>query len=810
VPLARLLDWLWPEAGRAAGATTLRSAISGLRHTLEPESGARASSRYILTRAGGYAWNMAAGAWVDAEEFLALTDERRRTLRLRSGQAKDEGRRISDDQSSSPDTRHLLSEVDRLERATALYRGDYLADEPDAPWSVATRELLRERFLSALHDLAELRLASGANEAASDLARRGLEYERLREPFYRILMKAQARAGDVASALQSYERCRQALDEELGAAPSAQTRALHAAILRGEEGLSRAGEGESGRRTPPRSLSRSPTLPRAASPFVGRGNELAALKEWIGALEQQRGGVVAVVGEAGIGKTRLVAEALQATREVGAFTVMLCCAAIERELPFAPLSEALRPLLRAAPVDTLKRLPPAALAQVADLLPVLRERLPDLPKLVSPPGDAQQYLLDGLVDLALALAREHPLIIWCDDAQWADDATLAAVGRLARRSARRALLLVLAYRSGDLAENVALHDLLRTLSREMLLRQLPLSRLEHAEVAQLLAELARVAPARVAGLAPRLWASSAGNPLFLSVALQSLLESRGARSLAALLPELESNAPLPDLADAPPLRDLVLSRVERLPEAARALLEQLAVIGVPASLDLIEQLAGSAGLEAARMLLERQFLAEDADERLAFNHDLVRSIVVASLTSPRRRRLHRDAAAAIAKLHGQEPERAAELALHFEQAGHGAEAEVLHYATAAGDHARRSYGYRVALDYYELGLRAVDRMAGSESVEAARRAFAGSLMMREELLDWDGIMDTAVRFDRWAGRWPNLAPLVNPRRLVLLRALMGDLAGAAALSVEQARRQPEPLPALEYMLWRTGFVLLPF
>src|SRR5438477_53393 len=94
-----------------------------------------------------------------------------------------------------------------------------------------------------------------------------------------------------------------------------------------------------------------------------------------------------------------------------------------------------------------------------------------------------------------------------------------------------------------------------------------------------------------------------------------------------------AGASLPDLSSAPPLRDLVLSRVERLPGSARMLLEQLAVIGRPASLDLIEQLAGSDGLDSARMLLERQFLAEEADQRLAFSHDLVRSIIIASLMS---------------------------------------------------------------------------------------------------------------------------------------------------------------------------------
>src|SRR5258705_196535 len=125
----------------------------------------------------------------------------------------------------------------------------------------------------------------------------------------------------------------------------------------------------------------------------------------------------------------------------------------------------------------LRRLPTVALAQVADLLPVLRERLPDLPMLAHLPAEGHNYLLDGLVDLALALAREQPLIIWCDDAQWADDATLAVLGRLARRAPRHALLGGLAYRSGELAENAGLHDLLRALGREMVLRPLLLGRL---------------------------------------------------------------------------------------------------------------------------------------------------------------------------------------------------------------------------------------------------------------------------------------------------------------------------------------------
>jgi predicted ATPase len=144
-----------------------------------------------------------------------------------------------------------------------------------------------------------------------------------------------------------------------------------------------------------------------------------------------------------------------------------------------------------------------ALAQIADLFPVLRERLPDLPELPDvPPEERRNRQIDGLCDLALALARTLPLVIALDDAQWADDATLATVGRLARQASRRALLLILAYRADELSDNPALHNLLRTLGRDMLLRPLVLGRLDASAVAELLAGLAGVETGRVAHLAP--------------------------------------------------------------------------------------------------------------------------------------------------------------------------------------------------------------------------------------------------------------------------------------------------------------------
>jgi DNA-binding SARP family transcriptional activator len=850
----RLIEWLWPGADPTTAAVSLRSAVSSLRRTLEPQYGARASSRYILTRPGGYAWNNTSGAWLDVDAFLAgvqandggrtTDDEGRTTGDGRRGTddggrttgdgrrgTDDEGRTTRDGRRGTDDGRRGVSHtpsvvdernVERVMAAVALYRGDYLEDALDAPWALTERERLRERYLNTLYALVEYLISCEEYLEAASLARQGLGRDPLYEPLCRSLMRAQALAGDTAGALRTYERYRDILDEALGAEPALQTRELHSAILRGIERrqeLKRKSPGENKPNvlTSPPVAQTPPELPVTSPspmPLVGREQELTILREWIDTLAHGRGGVVAIIGEAGIGKTRIVEEARRIAIARGALAITVRGAALERSLPFAQLSEALRSLLRTAPETLLNRLPVTALAQVTELLPVVRERLPELPMLPAvPPVERHNRLMDGLVDLALALAREGPLVLICDDAQWVDEATLATIGRLARRAGRRPLLIILAYRSEDLPESPALHTLLRTLARETPLRSILLDRLGHNDVTHVLATLAHTDPERLTTLALRLTERTGGNPLFLTVAIQTLLESRQAPSLASLVPEID-NLPLPQLDHAPQIRDLVLTRLEQLSEPARTLLEQLAVVNRPVSLDLVERLAGADALDAAQIALQRQFLAEESDGRLAFSHDVVRSIIMSSLSSPRRRQLHRQVAVAIAALHGDEPDRAAELVTHFSASGRGADAEILRYACAAGDHARRSFGYRQALTHYSTALRAAASLGEHAPTEGVRQAFAGRLLTYEALLDWDGIIATASEYDRLgAAQTPLPAPLITTRRLVLLRALMGDLAGAAAIGGEPgkqaARGTASASPIISDMLARTTLILRP-
>ncbi len=698
IPAVRLIEWFWPTTDAETASVTLRSAISSLRRTLSPNA-SRASNQYIQTRSGGYRWNHSADAWIDLEVFYACSEP----------------------------TDQPRAEAD-LEQAIALYRGDLYEDEPDARWLFAARGQVRERFLRAAAELAERQISRAAFREAVRTAQHGLAFDPLCEPLCRSLMQAQTLLGDVAAALQSYERFRLALDYELGASPSPLTQTLHAAILRGEiepathKRTDSETRGYTIRSAKPRYLHAHVADP----PIRGRDNELAQLRAWLAALERRDGGVVALVGEAGIGKSRILAEMAHEAHQRGIQPILLRCTPIERGMPFAALIEALRPLIRAAPDGLLRRLPRAALAQLGELIPALAERVHNLPSLAPlPPAESRSRLVEGIVELALALSRLAPLLICCDDAQWADDASLAALGRLAQHAPRRALLIVLAYRAEELAESPALHALLRELGREMLLRPLVLGPLDDQAAIEMLVGTEHERTERLELLARRLAATSSGNPLLLHVAAQSLLDGYGVRSLAALPAQLDLHAPLPDPWRAPPIRDLIGARLDRLPEAARLLLEQLAILGRSVSLDLIEQLGDDAALEHAQLLLDRHFLHDVGGERLDFAHDTVRATIIALLGSPRRRLLHRQAAQSLITLHREVPERAAEIARHLIQAGRGFEAQVFCYATIAGDQLRQAHGYLEALHWYDTALAAATQLGAQAQVELIERANVG-------------------------------------------------------------------------------------
>ena len=589
----RIIESLWPNSPPAAASTTLRSAVNALRNVLEPERPRRAHAKYIVTQAPGYAFHLHPDIWLDVAVFEKELESSRRS------------------EQPSDRAQHLQAAVD-------LYLDDYLAGDPYADWVMNERERLQELYVNAQLDLAALRADGGDFSAAIAACRQILARDPVRETAYQALMRYQATVGDSAGALLSYERCRGLLAEELGADPSPLTQQIHQQILNGE--IKPVEDARTRPQTKPRSsepathalpqrtlLPGSPLGPDAPAfdHFVGREQELSVLR---GALEnalQQRGSLVVLEGEAGVGKTRLAALLLEEAAAAGTTVLSGACRLLEQQLPFAPLADMVGRFVLSLPTAALRSLPVASLTPIVQMVPSLQDRLPDL----APPiqegmlraEENRQRIVEALVGLLVGLAALRPLVIFLDDLHWADRDTLAVLGRLAQRCGDRPLLLLLAYRTDDLAGNDELTLLLHDLRRNRQTAMLPVNRLTAVHVHRLVRLY--VSDARPTdGLAAALYRVTQGNPLFVTEALRDFRERHAAPTPLA-----------PEWAETPAIHfngrvhEVILERIERLPTSAQDLLHLAAAFSRDFSLDLLEATAERDPVEPLQILMQCQF-----------------------------------------------------------------------------------------------------------------------------------------------------------------------------------------------------------
>ena len=789
VSVRKLMHLLWPEYGDSA-YKTLRSAVSTLRTVLEPGRDPRAPARFVPRGRAGYRLIFPADStiWIDTVEFERLLDEA-----LAGGNCAN-GRRL-------------------LEEALQLYTGDYLAGDEEESWTRLERERLRERYFVGVNRLAEWQSEAELASEAIILCRKALCFDACREPLYRLMMRCQASLGDTAAALQTFERCRQVLDEHLGADPDPQTMSLHVSILRGEFQAQMNGQkapGPDSKRLT--RLEGIPPLAKADShdklgshdksgsyrepPFVGRKAELHWLMQ---RLEEVKGGqgtrTIALVGEAGVGKSFLVRLFLGRARAENVLTLATACQAIEQNLSFAPLVSMLGPWLREVSSKVLDKLPRSALAQVAPLLPEIATRLADLPAVPAVNSEqAYSTLIAALAELFAELCHHRPLVLSLDDLQWADESTLLVINRLASRE-DLSLLLLISYRPEDLSENRALEDgMLRYLSRSARFHTLGLERFSREEVSEYLklhmAHTPGKAIAQETFSGEELYQLTQGNALFLAEAVRTLLEQQAIEAV-----------PGGSLSDSvlrsQQIRDVVLARMGRLSQRASELLETAAVIGHPFSLDLLRPELSGDDYQALEMLLARRFLVEmghssEDEMRLAFSHDMVGQIVCATCSSLKLMQLHRQVAENLVRRYSPTTSmHAAEIAFHYRQAGPRYKAQALCYEVEAGDYARHIFGYRQALAHYDAALQWLEQMPDHERSPYAPameewigRAYHGRVLACEALLDWEEIQESHRHLSTWAAANRNGTLASNSvQRMAVNRSLMGYLSEAAGMGL---------------------------
>jgi DNA-binding CsgD family transcriptional regulator/tetratricopeptide (TPR) repeat protein len=446
-------------------------------------------------------------------------------------------------------------------------------------------------------------------------------------------------------------------------------------------------------------------MPTVSPVIVGRAPYLDALDEHLAAAQAGRGQTVLVAGEAGVGKSRLVAEVRARSAARGMGVLVGRCFEPDRVLPYAPLLELLRAHLAEQPGMESTPDVAAIAPELVHLLPHAARFRPELSPAVSPdPAQEQRRLVHAWVRFVAGLATARPLLVVVEDAHWADDASLDALLALARRLPTLPILLVLTYRTDELTPS--LRHLLAQLDRERLASELALPRLTSTEVdAMLRAIFAQPQPIR-ADFLQAIYELTDGNPFYIEEVIRALV---AAGDIFRAGGRWERRA-LAQLRIPRSVQDAVLRHSLHLSPEADRVLRLAAVAGRFFDFAVLAALTGQdedALLEAVRELIGAQLVVEESAERFAFRHALTRQAIYAGLLTRERRSLHLAIAETIAHLHAANPDPfLADLAYHFAE-GEAWE-EALAWGERAGNQALALFAPRAAVEHFN---RAIDAAA---------------------------------------------------------------------------------------------------
>ena len=683
---------LWPEFDQTHARATLRRTLSTLNKALGG-SYLEISREYINL-------NFNAGIWIDVDEFHKL---------------------LSECQSHD----HLPKEIclkclKPLNAAVKLYGGDFLAgfslrDSSNFDdWQFYQADTLRRDFTSALERLVQCYISSGNFEAAIIYAQQWLALDRLNESAHRQLMQLYAWNGQQSAALQQYRECVQVLDRELGVGPLESTTSLYHAIKEHQISASSAPKQDSTETADSKKIAPSRAQMNTSTnattltfqhgySLVGRSQELKKLKQVYDGINSV-GHLILLEGEAGIGKTRLAEEFLADAQSEGAIVIAARCYEGETQFAFGPVVAGLRTTLALEGVEQkLKDIPLLWMSEFARLLPELNtyraELLSPLP-LDSPGG--QSRFFEGLKQMLYALCNsELPGIVFFDDIQWADSATLDLLNYLVRRLREQPVCLLVTLRNRYASNDNHLQQLQNEALRAGNATIISLSRLNLASVRELVLSTSLDKKALNEDFIEHLYQETEGLPFFLIEYLLAI-----------------SNGVLPAESEhwSPPgsVRELLHSRLNAVGETGRQLLGAAAVIGRSFDFDTLREVSGRGEEETVNALEEliAQGLVEEVDVSTSdrvlkydFSHERLRSLVYEETSLARRRLLHRRVAEAFI---GSTRENrilgtlAGQIAYHYEKSGN--EAVAAEYFKQAGDYARSLYANTEALKHYRIAL----------------------------------------------------------------------------------------------------------
>ena len=465
-------------------------------------------------------------------------------------------------------------------------------------------------------------------------------------------------------------------------------------------------------------------ITRGLTQFVGREAETTQIHAALDRARDRRGQVVALVGEPGVGKSRLTWEMVRAARGQGWLVLQTGSVSASQAPPFLPLADLLRGYFEIEPRTEPQRVGERVTERLLMLDPGLRSLSAPLRAILDVPVDdpdwerreapaRRQRMLDAARQLILATTRTAPVLVVVDDLQWIDSETQAFLDLLVESLPAAPALLLVNYRpEGE-----------HRWSGKTYYTQIRVDPLAAPSAAALLDALVGTEP----GLDPLkrlLIERTEGNPFFLEESVWALVETgalAGERGAYRLL------IPVPSVEVPATVHAVLAARIDRLPAEGKAVLHAASAVGMDVPLPLLQSVTdltdealrrGLDHLQATELLYETQLFPEP---EYAFKHALTHDVAYGSLLPEHRRRLHARIADAIERLHGERLEEHIDRLAYHALRGEVWERAVEFLRRAAAAVTRIAYPDAVV--YYEQALTAVRQLPE----DAARRGLAVDL-----------------------------------------------------------------------------------
>ena len=750
------IEALWPNLDLETAANRLNGAVHEVRQILEPELARPAASQLLRLERNVLLLAGASQIWVDADIFEGLLNKA----------------------NASPDP---VQTEKILEEAARLYGGDYLLEELYSEWATTRRESLRRGWMDLLLQLAELRASRGALASAIEPLDRLLATDPTHETAVRRLMLLLTGLDRRGEALRVYQRLATTLQRDYESDPLPETYELYEALRQGYKQVSRSEPSPAANgpvTTSPLEVHReqhSPlkleitqhiiqASPRPAlqlgrqnrSPLVGRDRELATMRELLLAIEDttrkpKTPHFLLLMGESGIGRTRLAEELSQEANARGWSVAWTHAYEQEETIPYRPWTGILRTLLQGASPEFLVSIAEAQFIAPAGEAPGTIQGIPAensklarlcalLPELatydtltlsqntsLSPlsPEQERLHLWEATLVLLRALSRITPLLLVLDDLQWTDASSLELLAYLVRHLQEERLLLVGTCRDVELTANSNLRTLINNLRREKSIIPLSIQPLTQSEIGSMVAHLP-------GDIVQGIQAHAGGNPFFaeeLARVSETLLRASAGPDSESVLdkqiiaPSEEVPGDINRIIPLPETIAVVLERrLSKLSGECQALVEQAAILGGSFEFSQLLFMAADQGtnedaiLDLLEEALDAGLLAEEVTgARITYHfwHPLIVSHLYERLSAERRAQMHRHAANALLHLNqGHEAEVAGAIAYHLSKGGSDPR-QIARYAEIAGNRAFSLPAYSEAEHYYRQAIEEITGGNGS-------------------------------------------------------------------------------------------------